>query len=440
MKTSQLPIDLARHIRQFVRPEKITSLRRRAFLASAAALALLVALPSTPSAFARESDDSRWVGTWGASPMAADSVPGSTNAGFTNQTVRHITHVSIGGDRVRIRLSNAYGTQALVIGAAHVALQFSGPTIVPGSDRALTFSGQSSITIPPGALAMSDPVRLDVDALADLAVSIYVPNATGPTTWHQLGVQTAYVSPQGNFTGAQSLPVATTSLSRFWLADVEVVASEKVNAVVMVGDSITDGFASTPDANHRYPDFLSQRLNAGRRKMAVINEGISGNRVLHDIFGPNASARFDRDVLAQAGVTHVIVLEGINDIGLPGSFRPDSETVSSAEIIVGLAQMAARAHDKGLKIFGGTLTPFEGTIFPGYYTPAKEVKRQAVNQWIRTSGVFDAVIDFDLATRDPSHHARLLPAFDSGDHLHPNDVGYKAMAAAIDLSLFREDD
>ena len=431
---------LGRNIKQAMLPALPSSLRRRALIVAAATAFVFAGLSGAPSVFAKDSDDGHWVGTWSASPMSADSVPGSTNNGFSNQTLRHITHVSIGGDRVRVRLSNAYGTQPLVIGAAHVALHSTAASIVAGSDRPLTFSGQPSITIPAGALALSDPVRLDVPALADLAVSIYVPGATGPTTWHQLGTQTTYVSPPGNFTATTTMPVATTEQSRFWLADVEVTASERIGAVVTIGDSITDGFNSTPDANHRWPDFLSQRLNAkhGNGKMAVLNQGISGNRLLHDIFGPDALARYDRDVLAQAGVTHVVVLEGINDIGLPGAFVPAAEAVSAAEIIVGLDQLVERAHEKGLKIFGGTLTPFEGTIFPGYFSPEKEAKRQAVNDWIRTSGAFDAVIDFDVATRDPSHPTRLLPAYDSGDHLHPNDTGYKAMADFVDLSLFRK--
>jgi lysophospholipase L1-like esterase len=416
------------------RPEQKNSLMK-----AAATLFVAASLAFAPAAVAKDQHE-HWVGTWSASPMSADSVPGSVNNGFSNQTLRHVTHISIGGDSVRVRLSNAYGTKPLVIGAAHIALHNTAATIVAGSDRALTFRGQPSITIPSGALAVSDPVRLDVPALADLAVSIYVPGTTGPTTWHQLGVQTTYVSPPGNFAATTSMPVATTELSRFWLASVEVSAKRKVGAVVTLGDSITDGFNSTPDTNQRWPDFLSRRLNAkkGAGKMAVLNQGISGNRLLHDIFGPDALARYDRDVLAQTGVTHVVVLEGINDIGLPGVFAPATETVSADDIITGLQQLIERAHAKGLKIFGGTLTPFEGTIFPGYFTPEKEVKRQAVNLWIRSSGAFDAVIDFDRATRDPSQPTRLLPAYDSGDHLHPNDAGYKAMADFVDLSLFRE--
>jgi lysophospholipase L1-like esterase len=371
--------------------------------------------------------------------MAADSVPGESNSGFVNQTVRHITHVSTAGNQVRVRLSNAFGTDPLIIGAAHIALQSGGASIEAGSDRALTFNGNRSITIPARALALSDPVDFHVAALADLAVSIYFPDTTGPITWHQLGMQTTYISTPGDFTAATAMPVSTSATSRFVLADVEVATADKTRTVVALGDSITDGYGSTVDANHRWPDYLSQRLNAknGKNGVAILNQGISGNRLLHDIFGPDALARYDRDVLAQAGVTHVIVLEGVNDIGIPGGLRRPTEEVSADEIIVGLQQFIERAHDKRLTILGGTLTPFEGTSFPGYYSAAGELKRQAVNSWIRTKAHFDAVIDFDQAVRDPTHPTRLLPAYDCGDHLHPNDMGYKAMADAIDLKLFR---
>jgi lysophospholipase L1-like esterase len=371
--------------------------------------------------------------------MAADSVPGESNSGFVNQTVRHITHVSTAGDQVRVRLSNAFGTEPLIIGAAHIALQSGGASIEAGSDRALTFNGNRSITIPARGLALSDPVDFHVAALADLAVSIYFPGTTGPITWHQLGMQTTYISTPGDFTAAPAMPVSATATSRFVLADVEVAAANKMRAVVALGDSITDGYGSTVDANHRWPDYLSQRLNAenGKNGVAVLNQGISGNRLLHDIFGPGAASRYDRDVLARTGVTHVIVLEGINDIGIPGGLGRPTEEVSADEIIVGLQQFIERAHEKRLTILGGTLTPFEGTPFPGYYSPAGELKRQAVNSWIRTKADFDAVIDFDQAVRDPTHPARLLPAYDCGDHLHPNDMGYKAMADAIDLKLFQ---
>jgi lysophospholipase L1-like esterase len=417
------------------------NLRQRALIVAATTLFAFAACTGFPSASVKSGSEEYWVGTWSASPMAADSVPipGLNNSGFSNQTVRHITHISIAGNRLRVRLSNAYGTGPLKIGATHIALQSSAASIVSGSDRALTFSGNRAITIPAGAMVLSDPVDLEVPAFADLAVSVYFPGTTGPITWHQLGMQTTYVSTPGDFTTAVEMPVASTATSRFVLADVEVAAAKRLGAVVTLGDSITDGYGSTIDADHRWPDYLSLRLNAGNAKngMAVLNQGISGNRLLHDKFGPNSLARYDRDALAQIGVTHIIVLEGINDIGLSGALGLPAEEVSADEIIGGLQQLIERAHERRLVILGGTLTPFEGTAFPGYYTPAGELKRQAVNAWIRTNAKFDAVIDFDQAVRDPSHPTRLLPAYDSGDHLHLNDTGYKAMAGSINLKLLQ---
>jgi lysophospholipase L1-like esterase len=415
-------------------------LRQRARVVVAAMASFAFAgCAGVPSVSAKGGSGEHWVGTWSASPMAANSVPGQGNSGFSNQTVRHIAHVSIAGNRLRVRLSNAYGTGPLNIGAAHVALQSSGASVVSGSDRVLTFNGNRSITIPAGAVVLSDPVDFEVLAFADLAVSLYFPGTTGPITWHQLGVQTTYISTPGDFTAATEIPVASTATSRFVLADVEVAAAKRMGAVVTLGDSITDGYCSSVDANHRWPDYLSLRLNARNvgNGMAVLNQGISGNRLLHDQYGPNSLARYDRDALTQAGVTHIIVLEGINDIGRPGGFDPPVEEVSADEIIGGLQQLIERAHERKLMIFGGTLTPFEGTIFPGYYTPAGELKRQAVNAWIRTKAEFDAVIDFDQAVRDPSHPTRLAPAYDCGDHLHPNDAGYKVMADSVNLKFLQ---
>ena len=375
-----------------------------------------------------------WIGTWATSPEA-----GTTS--FSNQTLRQIVHVSVGGDDIRIRISNAYGTTGLTIGAVHIARRSTDAQIVPDSDRALTFSGEPSITIPPGALIVSDPVDLNVPALTDLAISIYLPGSTGPATFHSEGKQTSYISSTGDFTGSVTFPVSSTTLSSFFLADVEVRGSDDARAIVTLGDSITDGTASTPDTNHRWPNFLAERLQASHRDQAigVLDQGISGNRILHDIAGTNALARLDRDVLSQTGVRYVTVLLGINDIGFSGIPAFMDQAVSADDIIAGHKQIIERAHARGLTIYGCTLTPFEGT-FPGYYTPAGEVKREAVNQWIRTSNAYDAVIDFDKAVQDPSHPTRMLPAYDSGDHLHPNDAGYMAMANAIDLSLFSEDE
>jgi lysophospholipase L1-like esterase len=375
-----------------------------------------------------------WVGTWGASPQQPVTAFGSAPS-FANQTVREIVRISVGGGRIRVRLSNEFGGQPITIGAAHVGISAGGSSIKSGSDRVLTFSGQPSIVIPPGAPALSDPVSLDVSDLASLAVSLYLPQATVPATWHLEGKQTAYIV-LGDATAAASLGAgATTSTARFFLSGVEVATLEQKSAVVTFGDSITDGTQSTVDTNHRWPDRLAERL-AGLRDsdVGVVNEGISGNRILHDNAGPNALSRFDRDVLATPDVRFATVLLGINDIGF-GGFIP-AEAVTADDIIAGHRQLIARAHSRGIRIYGATLTPFENAGAP-YFSPAHEVEREAVNAWIRTSHEFDAVIDFDEVVRDPAHPTRIAPQFDSGDHLHPNDAGYKAMADSIDLRLFR---
>jgi lysophospholipase L1-like esterase len=384
-----------------------------------------------PAAMAKDgSNASHWVGTWNASPKAA-----SRPVEFNGQTIRQIVHVSIGGTRVRVRLSNAYGSGSLRIGAARVGLRSTGASIAAGSDRVLTFNRSESTTIPAGALAISDPVNLRVPDGGDLAVSIYVSGNELAATEHSLGLQTTYISPEGDFSGADSLPTATTTQAYYFLTGVEVDASTKSRAIVTLGDSITDGLHSTADANKRWPNRLAERLRSqkGGGKVAVLNAGISGNRVLHDTEGTNASARLDRDVLVQSGARYLIVLEGINDIGFPGSAAAD-------EIIAGHRQIIDRAHAMGLRVYGGTLTPFQAFLPGLYYTSDGEAKRQAVNQWIRTSKAYDAVIDFDKAIRDPSNPATMRPAYDSGDNLHPNDAGYQAMADAIDLSLFKDRD
>jgi lysophospholipase L1-like esterase len=375
-----------------------------------------------------------WVGTWAASPQMSPedaSSPKSPDAGFINQSLRMIVRVSIGGKELRVRFSNAFGSSAVMLGAAHVALAGKGAAILPGTDRALTFSGQPSFSIPPGAMVISDSVHLDVPPLTSLAVSVFLPAATGPATWHALGNQTTFISAPGDFTSSADMPVAKTAESWYWLSGIDVLASDRTAAVVTLGDSITDGMASTLDANHRWPDILAEQLvqRRGGAPLAVLNEGISGNRLLHDFAGPNALARFDRDVLAQDGVRYLIVLEGINDIGWP--HIPDAkyagDAVSANDIIAALQQIAERAHAHGIRVYGGTLTPFGGAF---YETPDGEAEREAVNQWIRTSGAFDGVIDFDKLTRDPSHPQQFLSAYDSGDHLHPGDAGYEAMGRA----------
>ncbi len=404
---------------------------------------MLTAAGMVPSSYA--ADAGGWIPTWAASPQpvwdADFFAPVAIPRALRDQTIRQVARVSVGGSRVRVEFSNEYGTRPLLIGAAHVALAGEGVAIAAGSDRALTFGGRPSVTVPPGAPILSDPVDLVVPPLGSLAVSLFLPEITPTTTWHNEGAQTAYISGPGDFAAAATFEPAQTITSRIFLSEILVDAKPGARAVVTFGDSITDGAASTPDANHRWPDFLAERLHAAGADVAVVNQGISGARVLRDRMGDNALARFDRDVLSQPHADTVVVMMGINDIGWPGTLLvPEGEPAPSPEdIIVGYEQLIARAHGKGLRILGATLTPFENTFAGhplfGYYDETKEAKRQAVNQWIRTSGAFDGVIDFDAATRDPSNPKHIRADFDSGDHLHPQDTGYKAMADAVDLGL-----
>ena len=368
-------------------------------------------------------------GRQGGGPPPAPPAP----LNFNNQTLRQIVHVSIGGERLRVVLSNAFGTVPLVVGAAHVALRTKDAAIDPKSDRPLTFGGAPSVTIAAGAVALSDPVSLTVPPFGDLAIDAYLPGDTAaspsPLTTHGGALQTNYVSTDGDHSGAADFSVTTTTQSWFFLARVEVAAPAQVGAIVAFGDSITDGTRSSPNTNNRWPDQLARRLAAQNVKIGVLNQGIAGNRVLCDGAGVSALARFDRDVLVQTGATHVVVLESINDIGI-GRNNPSP---SAADLIVAHRQLVDRAHARGLTIFGATLTPYEGAV---YATPEGEAKRQAVNDWIRTSKVYDGVIDFDLAVRDPAAPAKIQLRYNPGDNLHMNDAGYQAMADAVSLALF----
>ena len=377
-----------------------------------------------------------------ASPPAAPP-PGATFAPapfvhFTNQTLRQIVRTSVGGSRLRAVLSNTFGSAPLTIGAAHIALRESDEVIRAGQGRPLTFNGRSSVTIPAYAIVYSDPVALTVPPLSDLAVDVYLPgttNAPALLAMHNSAFQTSYISETGNYAGAAKLPAVATTRSWFLLSRVEVDAPDATGVVVAFGDSITDGAASTADTNSRWPDVLARRLlgSATPMKVGVLNAGIGGNRVVSEGTygsGINALARFEVDALSHPGVTHVIVMEGINDIGN----ARQNPTPTAQDLIAAHTQLIVRAHARGIKILGATLTPFWGA---GYYTDAGEAKRQALNEWIRTSKAYDGVVDFDKATRDPSDPKKLLAAYDSCDHLHPSDAGYKAMGEAIDLNLFR---
>jgi lysophospholipase L1-like esterase len=379
----------------------------------------------------------QWVGAWQGSPTPGGTFysPGCpSDVGLSNQTIRNLVFLSSGGKFVRARISNTYGSEPLNVGSATIAVSAGGAAIDPQTLHRLSFSGQKSILIAAGAEALTDPVVMDVDALDVVAVSIFLPDSTGLATQHFFANQDNFLA-AGDQTGMSAGTPFTDDIGCWmFLSGIEVAGQPQiVGTVIALGDSITDGIGSTNDANHRYPDFLAQRLAArGRPKFSVANAGITGNELLtirpQLLFGYPAPARLARDVLIQPGARVVILLEGVNDIG--------DRSANAEELIPVYLQMIRQVHAAGMKIFGATLLPFAGSnaVYGGDYgTPAGEAQRQALNRWIRTSHAFDGVIDFDKAVRDPSDPTRLLPAFDSGDHLHPNDAGYQTMADAIDL-------
>jgi lysophospholipase L1-like esterase len=394
-------------------------------------VALLTAVPFC--AAANSSADSPWVATWGAAMVAI--APGA-QPDFSGQTLRQIVHTSVGGQQVRVWLSNRFGSEPLHVGAAHVALSANGSAIRSGSDHGLTFNHLESVTIPPGAAIVSDPVALNIPALSDVAVSIYFPDHTMGTTEHSYADQVSYAA-TGNLVGVPDLAEKSWPEHSWYVLSGVDVSAPGDSAVVAFGDSITDGAYATENENHRWPDYLAVRLAAdsGTQKagvLGVVNVGIGGNRVLLDGSGPNALARVNWDILARSGARYVIVLESINDIGrFVRDHQPYGDLTQRLESA--FAQMAAAAHQHNIAIIGATITPYQGCT---YYSEAGDDVRQAVNQWIRTSHTLDGVADFDQAVRDPQNPLRFAPQYDSGDHLHPKDAGYQAMANAINLALF----
>jgi lysophospholipase L1-like esterase len=375
-----------------------------------------------------------WTGSWAAAPVAAS--PSDNVIGPKGNTYRDIVHLSLGGKAIRLRISNEFGTTPLTVANTHVAISGGAGTTEPTTDHAATFGGVASVTIPVGTFAVSDPIPMPVQPFADLAVSLFVPAQAGATlTLHNVASSTNYVA-AGDVAAAASFNGATKVSHWYLLKGVDVDADPRAASVVVIGASISDGYHSTPDKNLRWPDDLAARLqaNPATSHIGVLNQGISGARILHDGTGPSALSRLDRDVLAQTGAKYMIVSLGTNDIGRTFFPRAPNETPVTAEQLKwGLQQIVARAHARGIHVIATTLNPYEGADF--YNAPGDQM-RQAFNTYVRTCGIFDGVIDFERATRDPSHPTRFLPAFDSGDHLHPNDAGYKAMADTIDLKLF----
>jgi lysophospholipase L1-like esterase len=385
-----------------------------------------------------------WITTWAASPAPrwGSEVPAAFGVPETLEgvTVRQVARISTGGGKVRVVLSNEYGATPLAIGAGTVALAGKDGALAGPAVR-LTWGGKASVMVPPGAPIVSDPVDLAAAPLSSLAVSIYLPERAAITSVHWDGAQTATISGHGDFTGSPMFQASSTLKQRLFLSGIQVDAAPTSHALVFFGDSITDGACSTADANGRWPDHIAERLQqSGHKNIAVVNEAFSGNRVLMNGMGTNALARLNQDVLSQPKLSTVILMMGINDIGWPGekAITPADKEPTADDIIVGYQQIIDRVHARGARILGATLTPFtdtnQGTPTEGYYTPEKEKIRLAVNQWIRTSGRFDGVIDFDHVMEDPARPGHMRGAYDCGDHLHPNDAGYSAMASAVDIS------
>jgi lysophospholipase L1-like esterase len=401
-------------------------------------------------------DASHWIGTWAAAAQPAEPTNAQT---FRNQTLRLVVHISAGGKKLRVRLSNTFGEQPLVIGSAHIALRIAAADIDPASDRILLFRGQSSTTMPARSTVVSDPVDLEAPALSDLAISLFFPDTAVATTSHSLAKQTNYVSAEtGDVAAAVNFPVSKTITTWPFLTGVDVAASPGGATIVAFGSSTTDGDGSTRDANRRWPDVLAERLqknSGGTAELGVLNEGIIGNRLLFDspqqagspfgpLLGQAGMRRFDRDVLEQPGVKYVLMCLAVNDILFPAyPFTPLTEVVTPEDIVAGYRQLIARAHKKGVRVIGTTMPPFEGATFVGFglnlalFTPEREKTRQTVNEWILHSGQFDGVVDFDAVTRDPTRPTQLLPAYAAGDHLHVRDDGNVAQGNAIPLTLFR---
>lgn len=390
---------------------------------------LLLVVPV--SAFAAKGED-HWVGSWGASPFGAPTKDGK----FGDSTVRNTVHLSIGGSALRIKVTNEFGTDPLMIDAASVGWSAGGGAVKAGTSKPVMFGGKATIIIPAGAMAVSDAIAMPVAPLSDLTISLHLPEQKmAVVSAHGNALSTNYLG-AGNQVDAATMTDAKTQTHWYFLKNVDVLAGAESAAIVTLGDSITDGATSTIDTNGRWPDELSRRLQADKKlaHLGVINEGIGGNRILHDTTGPSALARFDRDVLAQAGVKYLIILESINDIGHSEDPRKPYDKITADDLIQGMVQMIDRAHEHGIKVYGATLTPY---LDAGYSSPSGEAVRVKVNEFIRHGGKFDGAIDFEKAVDDPKSPMHIAPLYNIKDHLHPNDAGYKAMGDAVDLKLFR---
>lgn len=424
-------------------PQGYTRIICRCFFSSAVATAVLGAEllgcggrhPHGASVYSANPNNGKYYASWTGSLSDATAGVGPSSAvapSFNNQTVRQMLRMSLGGESIRIKVSNLFGKAPITFSSVRVARSLGGSKIDVNTDRVVAFGGAPTITVPSGGEVLSDPIVLSVKALSNISVSMYFSTFSAIPTIHELAKQTIYIG-NGNQTSAPSIPedAANQRQSYYALTAVEVAGTESNKVVVTFGDSITDGVCSTADAARRYPNQLDDRLkDAGLAQIGVVNQGISGNRWLHDQAGPSGNNRFERDVLNVAGVSHVIIMLGINDIAFPD----ESEAVSAEQLIASIRTAVAKSKARGLKVFLGTLLPYKGFFL---YTPAGETKRQAVNSFMRNNKDVDGVIDFDLALQNPADITRINPLYDCGDNLHPNDVGYAAMAAAIDSAKLK---
>ena len=385
-----------------------------------------------------------WVGTWAASQQIPEPQNSLAPDDLRDATLRQIVHLSLGGATLRVHLSNAFGTAPLHLASVHIALPLAADSarIDPSTDKALTFAGSADVTIPAGAEYISDPIDFPVAPLSNLAITLHFDQPPTQETCHPGSRSTSYLV-HGDQVSAADLPDAKKIDHWYQLAAIDVTAPSGAASIITLGDSITDGHASTTNGNDRWPDVLARHLQASpaTRNLGVLNQGIGGNHMLIDGLGPNVLARFDRDVLAQTGAKYVILLEGVNDLGgltREGEVPQRQHDLLVHRILAAYQQVILRAHARGIKVIGATILPYTGSDYyhPG---PQSEADRQAINQWIRAAGHFDAVIDFDQLLRDPAHPDRLLPAYDCGDHLHPSPAGYRVMGEAIPLSLFTLD-
>jgi len=402
-----------------------------------ACTAILAVLPFLFSAPASAAETQNWVSTWSA---ASDT----TGKPMQHQTIRQVIRTSAGGSSIRVRISNEYGSKQLDIGAVHIAERASGADTMPGTDHPLTFGGSASVSIAKGESMLSDPVDMDVAALQELAVSIYLPSGSGHATVHGAAMQTTFIATGADGAAASTFPAWTADYSRYFLTDVQVAAGPDAKSVIVIGDSIVDGVGSTFDTNARWPDVLAERLQAwsALQKKAVANAGIAGNRVLKDgaklFVGPSALSRLQRDALGKPGVQWIVLSEGINDITASDMISAPEQDASADQIIDGMRTVVQRAHEAGIKVCGATLMPYAGVGRPFIYSASGEAKRQAVNAWIRTGGGFDAVADFDAAIRDSADPLRMQAELDSGDHLHPNDAGHAILASTVADSCLKQ--